>query len=238
MPGAIRLAAEAALRTGAGLVYVAAHRESALSVLAGRAEVICRAVETDADLDGLLELADGAVVGPGLGTSEWGRAMWRRVSGSGLPLVVDADALNLLAESPIARGRWILTPHPGEAGRLLQAATSDVQRDRLGSVRELARRYDAVAALKGPGTLVAAAQGDASVAICDHGNPGMATAGMGDVLSGVLGALLVQTRDLETSARAGVLLHALAGDDAARGGERGTIASDLLPHLRRWANPT
>jgi NAD(P)H-hydrate epimerase len=237
MPGAIRLAAEAALRTGGGLAYVAAHPASAPAVLAGRAEVICRAVESDADLDAVLALADGVVVGPGLGTSEWGRAMWRRVSASTLPLVVDADALNLLAELPTARGRWILTPHPAEAARLLQVTTSDVQRDRLGSVRELARRYDAVAVLKGAGSLVAAGRGNAPVAVCDRGNPGMATAGMGDVLSGVLGALLVQTRDLETSARAGVLLHALAGDDAARDGERGTIASDLMPHLRRWANP-
>ncbi|HZF31738.1 MAG TPA: NAD(P)H-hydrate dehydratase [Gammaproteobacteria bacterium] len=238
MPGAIRLAAEAALRSGAGLVEVATHCDSAPAVLAGRAEVICRPVEGAAELDALLELADGVVVGPGLGMSEWGRAMWRRVAGSTLPLVVDADALNLLAESPAARGRWILTPHPAEAARLLHGTTSDVQRDRLGVARELARRYDAVAVLKGACSLVAVHRPEASVAVCDRGNPGMATAGMGDVLAGVLGALLVQTRDLEASARAGVLLHALAGDDAAREGERGTIASDLLPHLRRWANRT
>jgi NAD(P)H-hydrate epimerase len=160
------------------------------------------------------------------------------VSASALPLVVDADALNLLAESPAARGRWILTPHPAEAARLLHGSTAEVQRDRLGSVREIARRYDAVAVLKGAGSLVAAAGSGAPVGVCDRGNPGMATAGMGDVLAGVLGGLVVQTHDLEASARAGVLLHALAGDEAAREGERGTIASDLLPHLRRWANRT
>jgi NAD(P)H-hydrate epimerase len=238
MPGAIRLAAEAALRTGAGLVEVATHRDSVPAVLAGRAEVICRPVEAAAELDALLERADGVVVGPGLGTSEWGRAVWRRVSGCTLPLVVDADALNLLAESPAARGRWILTPHPAEAARLLRGATSEVQRDRLGAARELARRYGAVAVLKGACSLVAVDRPETPVAVCDRGNPGMATAGMGDVLAGVLGGLLVQARDLEASARAGVLLHALAGDDAARDGERGTIASDLLPHLKRWANRT
>jgi NAD(P)H-hydrate epimerase len=116
---------------------------------------------------------------------------------------------------------------------LLGVGTEDVQRDRLAAVRELAARYDAVAVLKGACSLVATRAG---VAVCDHGNPGMATAGMGDVLAGSLGALLVQTRDLELSARAGVLLHALAGDDAARDGERGTLAGDLLPHLRSWAN--
>ncbi|HET8697408.1 MAG TPA: NAD(P)H-hydrate dehydratase [Gammaproteobacteria bacterium] len=238
MPGAIRLAAEAALRTGAGLVYVAAHPDSAPAVLAGRPEVICRPVATPADLEPLLELADAAAMGPGLGTSEWGRALWARVSSSPLPLVVDADALNLLAQSPAARGRWILTPHPAEAARLLGIATDDVQHDRLGAVRELARRYDAVAVLKGACSLVAVNGALETVSVCDRGNPGMATAGMGDVLTGALGGLLVQTRDLPASARAGVLLHALAGDDAARDGERGTLAGDLLPHLRRWANRT
>jgi NAD(P)H-hydrate epimerase len=238
MPGAIRLAAEAALRTGAGLVYVAAHPDSAPAVLAGRAEVICRPVATAADLEPLIELSDAAAVGPGLGTSEWGRALWARMSSSALPLVVDADALNLLAESPAARGHWILTPPPAEAARLLGTGTDAVQRDRLGSVRELARRYGAVAVLKGACSLVALHGAVETVAVCDRGNPGMATAGMGDVLTGVLGGLLVQTRNLPASARAGVLLHALAGDDAARDGERGTLAGDLLPHLRRWANRT
>jgi ADP-dependent NAD(P)H-hydrate dehydratase / NAD(P)H-hydrate epimerase len=233
MPGAIRLAAEGALRTGAGLVYVATHRDSAGAVLAGRPELICRAVDTPADLAGMLDLADAAVVGPGLGKSEWARPLLRELLGSKLPLVVDADGLNLLAEAPVSRGRWLLTPHPTEAARLLASTTDAVQRDRLGAVRELARRYDAVAVLKGACSLVAA---DGTVAVCDRGNPGMATAGMGDVLAGVLGALAVQTRDLRVSARAGVLLHALAGDAAAADGERGTVAADLMLHLKQWAN--
>lgn len=237
MPGAIRLAAEAALRTGAGLVYVAAHRDSVSAVLAGRPEIIARSVATAADLDELRSLADAAVVGPGLGRSEWARALWQSLVASELPLVVDADALNLLAEAPVARGRWLLTPHPGEAARLLGTTTADVQRDRLAAARALADRYEAVAVLKGAGTLVAVHGDGGPVRICDRGNPGMATAGMGDVLAGVLGGLLVQTRDLVTSARVGVLLHALAGDAAAAQGQRGTLASDLMPHLRRWANP-
>lgn len=233
MPGAARLAAEAALRTGAGLVHVATHAASLPAVLAGRAEVIGHAVDVPADLDTLLETADGAVLGPGLGKSDWARALWRRVLNSDLPLIVDADGLNLLAEHPEARGRWVLTPHPAEAARLLETSTADVQRDRRGAVLELARRFNAVAVLKGACSLVADA---GAVAVCDRGNPGMATAGMGDVLSGVLGALCVQTRDLAATARAGVLLHALAGDAAAAAGERGTIASDLMLHLRQWAN--
>jgi NAD(P)H-hydrate epimerase len=237
MPGAIRLAAEAALRVGAGLVYVATHPENVLPVLAGRPEIICRAVGSAQDLEELIKMADGAVLGPGLGRSAWGRQVWRRVVESALPLVVDADGLNWLASEPLERGRWLLTPHAGEAARLLGTSVEDVQRDRLTAVRALARRYAATVVLKGPHTLVAASDTSQSVRVCDRGNPGMATAGTGDVLAGTLGALYVQSRDFDVAARAGVLLHALAGDAAASAGERGTVAGDLLPHLREWANP-
>jgi NAD(P)H-hydrate epimerase len=237
MSGAIRLACEAALRVGAGLVYVAAHRDSAAAVRNGRPEAIVHAVEAASELSELIDLADAAVVGPGLGRSDWARACLGRLLESGLPLVADADALNLVAAAPAPRGNWAITPHPGEAGRLLGSSVEQVERDRLAAVRTLAARYDAVAVLKGPNTLVAAARGPP--AVCDRGNPGMASGGMGDVLAGTIGGLLVQTHDLATSARAGVLLHALAGDDAAAsGGQRGTLAADLMPYLRRWANPT
>jgi NAD(P)H-hydrate epimerase len=236
MSGAIRLASEAALRVGAGLVYVAAHRDSAAAVRAGRPEAIVHSVEEASDLDDLIGLADAAVVGPGLGRSDWAAACLERVLGSGLPLVADADALNLVATAPVARGQWVITPHPGEAARLLASSVEDVERDRLASVRALAARYDAVAVLKGANTLVAS--GGGPPAVCDRGNPGMASGGMGDVLSGVIGGLLVQTHDLSQSARVGVLLHALAGDDAAAAGQRGTLAADLMPYLRRWANPS
>lgn len=235
--GAIRLAAEAALRVGAGLVYVATHEASA-AVVGGRPELMCRTVADARGLDALCALADAVVIGPGLGQDAWGEALWRHVLETDLPLVVDADGLNLLARQPAARGRWILTPHPGEAGRLLGSSAATVQQDRAGAARALAGRYGGVTVLKGARTLVAAGA-DAPLAVCDRGNPGMGSGGMGDVLSGVLGALIAQCGgDLERVARAGVLLHALAGDAAAAAGERGTIASDLFPHLRRWANPS
>jgi NAD(P)H-hydrate epimerase len=236
MSGAIRLASEAALRVGAGLVYVAAHRDSAAAVRGGRPEAIVHSIDAASDLDELIGLVDAAAVGPGMGRTEWARAALGRVLDSGLPLVADADALNLVAAAPVARGNWVITPHPGEAARLLGSSVEEVERDRIASVRALAARYDAVAVLKGANTLVAAA--NAPPAVCDRGNPGMASGGMGDVLSGVIGGLLVQTRDLARSARAGVLLHALAGDDAAAAGQRGTLAGDLMPYLRRWANPS
>jgi hydroxyethylthiazole kinase-like uncharacterized protein yjeF len=237
MPGAIRLASEAALRSGAGLVYVATHADSVAAVLAGRPEVIARAVAVAPDLDELVASADAAVLGPGLGRSPWARALMHQVLASDLPLIVDADALNLLAEAPQPRGRWILTPHPGEAARLLGSSIDEVQRDRAAAARAIGARFGAIAVLKGAHTLVALPDAGAPLYVCAAGNPGMATAGMGDVLAGVLGGLAVQTRNLEQSARAGVLLHALAGDAAAAEGERGTLAADLMVQLRRWANP-
>ncbi|MBN1239903.1 MAG: NAD(P)H-hydrate dehydratase [Gammaproteobacteria bacterium] len=238
MSGAIRLAAEAALRVGAGLVYVATHRDSVQTVMSGRPELMCRAADSPADLDPLLAAADCIVLGPGLGRTDWARALWQRVVRHERPLVVDADGLNLLAGEPFSRRGWLLTPHPAEAARLLGTDTEAVQGDRLGAVRSIAERYAATVVLKGAGTLIAAPPGAPSVAVCDYGNPGMATAGMGDVLSGVLGGLLGQLRDVPLTARAGTLLHALAGDDAAADGERGTVAGDLMPALRRWANPS
>jgi NAD(P)H-hydrate epimerase len=145
----------------------------------------------------------------------------------------------LLASEPLTRGDWVLTPHPGEAARLVpRADVESIQRDRLAAAREIADRYNAIAVLKGPNTLVATPRREEPIRVCERGNPGMATGGTGDVLAGTLGGLLVQTRDLALAARAGVLLHALAGDDAAKAGERGTVASDLFPYLRAWANPT
>jgi len=238
MPGAIRLAAEAALRVGAGLVYVATHRDSVASVLAGRPEIICRPVSSGAELEELVSTVDGIVLGPGLGRSAWAYGLWRHVVRLSVPLVLDADGLNLLAAEPMTRADWLLTPHPGEAARLLGNTDIElVQRDRLAAARALADRYRATTVLKGPNTLVAA-PGSEPISVCDRGNPGMATGGTGDVLAGTLGGLLVQLGDLQLAARVGVLLHALAGDEAAKGGERGTVAGDLMPHLRVWANPT
>lgn len=243
MGGAIRLAGEAALRSGAGLVYVATHADSVATVMAGRPELMCRPVEGSADLDELLALADAVVLGPGLGRSDWARALFERVINVEQPLIADADALNLIAAAgqPLERKQWVITPHPGEAARLLGSDAGAIQRERLSSVRVLAERFGAAAVLKGAGSLVAACDpsGAVDVAVCDRGNPGMASGGMGDLLSGIVGALLAQGVPPAPAARAAVLLHALAGDDAAEeGGERGMVASDLLRHIRRRANPS
>ena len=235
MAGAARLAAEAAARVGAGLVSVATRAAHAAAITAARPELMCHGVEEARALQPLLRRANVVAVGPGLGQGDWGRALLAAALDSRLPLVVDADALNLLALDACARGDWILTPHPGEAARLLKCSAAQVQADRFAAVHALAQRYNGVCVLKGAGTLVY--DGTGPVALCDAGNPGMASGGMGDLLSGVIAGLIAQGLPLKSAAQTGVYLHAAAGDQAAAAGERGTLASDLLPYLRRLANP-
>jgi ADP-dependent NAD(P)H-hydrate dehydratase / NAD(P)H-hydrate epimerase len=235
MPGAVRMAGEAALRIGAGLVSVATREEHAAAVLAGRPELMCRPIEQAEQLDPLLARAGVIVVGPGLGQAPWGRALLARVLESELPLVVDADGLNLLAAAPCVRDNWILTPHPGEAARMLGCSGAEVQVDRYAAAAEIGRRYGGVCVLKGAGTIIQAPQQPAQV--CAAGNPGMASGGMGDVLSGVIAGLIAQGLPLGPAAWVGVQLHAAAGDRAAVAGQRGLLASDLMPHLRKLVNP-
>ncbi|HEY1772847.1 MAG TPA: NAD(P)H-hydrate dehydratase [Gammaproteobacteria bacterium] len=234
MSGAVRLSAEAALRSGAGLVTIATQGTHLSGLLAGVPEALGYGIETADDLKPLLEKASVVAVGPGLGKSHWGRMLLKQVMAADLPLVVDADALNILAEAPHKHGRWILTPHPGEAGRLLGTDTATIQRDRYACVERIAERFDAVTVLKGAGSLVAA-HGEVT-AVCTAGNPGMAAPGMGDVLTGVIAALVGQGLPLAEAARQGVYVHAAAGDLAARQGERGLMARDLMEALRRLVN--
>lgn len=235
MAGAARLAGEAALRAGAGLVTVATRAENVVAIISGRPELMCRGVERVEEIAALIDRADVLAVGPGLGQDEWASSMLDTVLASEKPVVIDADALNLLARSPRKSSRWILTPHPGEAGRLLGKTTAEIQSDRLSSAREIAARYGGTIVLKGAGTLVVTS--DSLPSICDHGNPGMASPGMGDVLTGVIAGIAAQTSDLPGAARAGVLVHAMAGDMAARRGERGLLATDLFTYLPICVNP-
>jgi len=235
MAGAALLAGEATLRVGAGLVTVATRTENIAAIVSDRPELMTHSVESSDALAPLITAADVIAIGPGLGQDDWARAMFNAVLATDKSLVVDADALNLLSARPSARGNWILTPHPGEAGRLLGCTTIEIQADRLASARAIAERYRGTVVLKGAGSIVERA-GETPF-ICDAGNPGMATAGMGDVLTGVIAGLQAQLDDAFLAARAGVLVHALAGDKAAKAGQRGLIASDLFPHLRSLVNP-
>ena len=234
MPGAVRLAGEAALRAGAGRVSIATHPSHASIIVASRPELMSHAVSSPDDLEPLLAKADVVAFGPGLGQSAWARALYEALVNDSHPAVWDADALNLLAAMPASAPNRVITPHPGEAATLLDTGTAAIQGDRPGALAELAERYGGVAVLKGAGTLISSSK--LGAALCTSGNPGMASPGMGDVLTGMIAAFVAQGLDLETAAAAGVEAHARAGDRAAVGGERGLIASDLLEELRAVLN--
>jgi hydroxyethylthiazole kinase-like uncharacterized protein yjeF len=233
MAGAALMAAEAAARCGAGLVSAATQPEHVAAFVARRPEVMTRGVTAGGELQVLLEKPNAIAIGPGLGTSAWSEQMLQRVTDTALPLVMDADALNLLAQGAVVASRhrdnWILTPHPGEAARLLGVTSGAIQADRFTAVRSLQARYGGVVVLKGAGTLIC---GGAEVFLSTDGNPGMASGGMGDVLSGVLAALLAQGLEPMQAACLGVCLHGRAADLASADGAAGMLATDLMSPLR------
>lgn len=232
--GAIRLAAEAALRAGAGLVSVATRADHSHLINSGRFEIMSHAVEQAEDLAPLLEKATVIVIGPGLGLSEWAKSLWQKALLSGRPMVVDADALNLLSQNPHQNSNWVLTPHPGEAARLLATDTSTIQQNRFEAVSRLFQRYAGVCVLKGAGSLIAS---EHRLAVNSTGNPGMASGGMGDILAGITGALLGQGLSVVEAAETAVYTHGLAADRAVQeDGERGLLAGDLLPYVRALLN--
>ncbi|HEY0197550.1 MAG TPA: NAD(P)H-hydrate dehydratase [Rhodanobacter sp.] len=235
MAGASRLASESALRVGAGLVSVATRTEHISSMNAARPELMAHAVDGSHQLRPMLEKASVLALGPGLGRAAWGRDLWSTSLEANKPLVLDADGLNLLAvELRRFTAATVLTPHPGEAARLLGTSTAEIEKDRFAAVRGLAKKYQAVVVLKGSGSLIA--DPDGRLDVCPWGNPGMASGGMGDLLTGVIAALLAQGCSAWQAACLGVGLHARAGDLAAEQGERGLLASDLLAPLRTLVN--
>jgi hydroxyethylthiazole kinase-like uncharacterized protein yjeF len=235
MPGAIYMAANAALRVGAGLVTIATRPEHARQVLPQLPEAMLHGVEEIADLLPLIAKATVCILGPGLGEDEWAKALFTSALASQLPMIIDASALRLLAQNPQHDDNWILTPHPGEAANLLHDTTTEIQKDRYQAVIRLQDQYGGNVVLKGAGSLVATDESE--VYLCDAGNPGMASAGMGDALSGIIAGLVAQGLLLSDAAKLGVWLHATAGDTAAaEKGERGLLASDLMPQLHHLVN--
>ena len=229
--GAILLSAQSALRCGAGLVSVATRSEHVPAALARLPEVMVVGASSANQLMGLLGQASVLVVGPGLGQNAWGRSLLSAAANSPLPQVWDADALNLLALGGVSLPKdCVITPHPGEAARLLGISTAEVQADRLTVARALSTQFKAVVVLKGAGSLIASPDG--RVFRCDRGHPAMASAGLGDVLAGVVGALLAQGMDAFEAAALAVWLHAVAGEGQGKMG-RGLAASDLIPTIRQ-----
>lgn len=261
--GAVAMSAEAALRVGAGLVSVATRPEHVSALLARRPELMVKGVTSGQELEPHLDGPTLIVIGPGLGRSPWSEQMLQKAIASGLPMVVDADALNILSAGRVgAKARvdvganathWVLTPHPGEAARLLGCSNGDIQSDRLAACREIAEQYSATVLLKGAGTLIASTvmAGEPAKSggnlkngaaqwplwLCPYGNPGMASGGMGDVLAGIIGGLMAQGLDTTTATCLGACLHSVAADRAAaENGEKGLLASDLFAPLRQLVN--
>lgn len=240
MGGASILAASAALRGGAGLVTLATRSVHLSGALARHPEVMARDIDLPEGLSPLLQRASAVVIGPGLGVDEWSRACLRLALESAKPLVIDADGLNLLATDPslpsLGPGS-VLTPHPGEAARLAKVNVPDIESDRLHWAKSLAEQYGTTIILKGAGSIVASLDDDSVPNICSSGNPGMATGGMGDVLAGLVGALLGQGYEAPMAALGGAIAHAAAGDRAWRDHGLGLTATDVVSHLGAVLTP-
>lgn len=282
--GSVLLASEATARAGAGKVALLTAPAHVSASLTRCPEVMVRGLKSGPEgsshdgfavLEAQMAQASVTLVGPGMGTEPlesllWGWGGLSRVLAADQPLVVDADALSLLAwrageGEVIRRDDWVLTPHPGEAARLLGCSVAQVEQDRPGAVRALQQRYGGSVVLKGAGSLIASPAGvleGPDVALCPYGNPGMASGGMGDVLGGIIAGLAAQalnggfdarqsrtheqgtaqaahvTRCMAQAARVGVLVHALAADRAVQErGERGLLAGDLASYMHLLLNP-
>ena len=238
MTGAALLAGRAALRLGAGRVYVGLLAEDAPAVDLLAPELMLRHPDDALGLD-----LDALVVGPGIGEGERAEALVGAALASDIPCVLDADALNLLSQNEDLRkacarrkADTLLTPHPAEAARLLGSTVATVQEDRVKAARLLAENLNAHAVLKGNGSIVVARDGHWFINAT--GNPGMASAGMGDVLAGILGALLAQRYSGETALTLGVHLHGAAADALAGEGNGpvGLAAGELIDASRRIWN--
>ncbi|GIU41331.1 bifunctional NAD(P)H-hydrate repair enzyme [Shewanella sairae] len=234
MAGAVRLAAEGCLKSGAGLVTVISRPDHQFIVSATRPELMfwgCELVDMEVYLK--LGWASVLVIGPGLGTNDWGYNLLKAVELTDKPCVIDADGLNLLKSMPISRSNYVLTPHPGEAARLLGISVGEVEQDRFKAAKDLHRKYGGVIVLKGAGTIIV---NDEKCIVAPVGNPGLASGGCGDVLAGIIGGLIAQGISNMDAACLGVIIHGEAADLAAQSGERGMLASDLMPYIRQLVN--
>ncbi len=233
--GAAILAAQSSLIAGAGVISLVSREQHIAACLTRQPEIMACSVASGQQLEPLLDKPSVLVLGPGLGQSSWSEQLLQKAMAVNLPMVVDADALNILSQGRVvcdfSDRRWVLTPHPGEAARLLGVSVADIERDRFSAVRAIQQKYSAVVILKGAGSLVLGTRSN-TINICPYGNPAMATAGMGDLLSGIIGGLLAQGVDMDTAAELGCCIHGAAADLAVdQRGHRGFVASDILEFL-------
>ncbi len=228
--GAPVMSALGALRVGAGLVTVATLQQNIIGLNSSHPELMSHAIDKPNSLEQIIDRVDVCVLGPGLGRDSWSKQVYDFAQSTKHPLVLDADGLYFLAQNPNLSDKRVITPHPGEAARLLDKASPIDQKERVSAITALINKYGSTTVLKGNGSLIAS--DDHNITICKAGNPGMASGGMGDLLSGIIGGLIAQGLDLTTAAQLGTCLHATAGDIAASDGERGLIATDLLKPIR------
>lgn len=233
-PNAARLAGEAAVRTGAGLVSIITHPDSVTAVAAGCASLMVTGSNDTCMLNELLKKVTTIIIGPGLGRDDWAKKMFARVIGCQLPTIIDADALHWLSQNPGRHPNAVLTPHPGEAARLLSCASVDIESDRLSAAMAINEQYQGVTVLKGAGTIVCHNQ---QLHFCLGGNVSLASGGTGDVLSGIIAGLVAQGISLADAAICGVQIQAKASELSSTGGTRGILASDLFSHLHALVNP-
>ena len=232
-PNAARLTGEAAARTGAGLVSVAVHPDNVAAVASGCASLMVKGIQEPSDLSELSSKADVIAIGPGLGQDKWAQKIFARVIESSKPLVVDADALQLLSKNPSKSDHWVLTPHPGEAAQLLACSSQDIQLNRVSSTLAIQEQYSGIAVLKGAGTLTCHQQ---QIYFCTAGNVSLATGGTGDVLTGIIAGLIAQGLSLIEAANAGTMIHGIAAELISKNGTRGVLAQDLFPAIYKLVN--
>jgi len=234
MTGAVILAATAALKTGIGMITTLSHPQSIVPVVVSQPEIMASEWNDKALVNNKLDWCNVVAIGPGLGRDQYAEELYQQISQSELPKVIDADGLFFLGLYPNHDDQRIITPHPGEAAKLLGCSIQTVERDRYHAVQDLQHKFGGIVILKGAGTLICDSE---QCFVCCAGNPGMATAGMGDVLTGVITSFIAQGHSLLEAAKLGVLVHSLAADQNAETyGERGLVASDLFHHLRNLVN--
>ena len=239
--GAGLLSSRAAVYSGAGLTSLVTRPEHVSASLVSCPEVMVKGVDSGQDLEEHLVKPDVIAIGPGLGQSAWSEQMIQRVFWEAekrdVSVIMDADALNLLTKLKLSSNlpkRLILTPHPGEAARLLNTSVAVIESNRFSAAAKIQKKFNATVVLKGSGTVICHKSGGTQKwGICDSGNPGMATGGMGDVLTGIIAGLLAQGLTLKEAAEAGVDLHAKAADQASlEFGEAGLTPSDVINELK------
>lgn len=239
--GAALLSSKAAIKIGAGLVSLATRSEHLQAALSFAPEVMTKPVDSGQSLENYLDFPTVVCLGPGLGKDYWSEQMiYKSLENSHknkTPILIDADGLNLLPEFskklPLPK-KIVLTPHLGEAARLLNTSVEKVKKNRVSAAKRISNKYNSVVVLKSHETLICK---EDKIYICDKGNPGMATAGMGDVLSGMISGLIAQKLSLFEAACLGVDLHARAGDIySKKNNQQSLLPTDIIDLFARVIN--